>query len=114
MTKLLRLIIGLVALVLIVAFSIANRGVVEVGLAPLPSTIELPVYGVFLLGLIIGVLVGGVGVWLGGHAYRRDARKLRNRAWALENQVNVLNRQADQEQAKRYTAGRALAHQSNP
>jgi len=113
MTKLLRLIVGLVALALIIAFAIANRAVVEVGLAPLPSKIELPVYGVFLLGLIIGVLVGGIGVWLGGHAYRRDARKLRNRTWALENQINVLNRQADQEQAKRYTAGRALAHQGS-
>jgi uncharacterized integral membrane protein len=111
MTKLLRLIVGLVALVVIIGFAIANRAVVEVGIAPLPSKIELPVYGVFLLGLVVGVLVGGIGVWLGGHARRRDARKLRNRAWALENQVNVLNRQADQEQAKRYTAGRALATQ---
>jgi uncharacterized integral membrane protein len=109
MAKLLRLIIGLVALVLIIAFAIANREVVEVGLAPFPTRIELPVYGVLLLGLIIGVLVGGIGVWLGGHAYRRDAKKLRNRTWALENQVNVLNRQADEERAKRYTAGRALA-----
>ena len=39
MTKLLRLIIGIVALVLIIAFAIANRGVVEVGLAPFPTTI---------------------------------------------------------------------------
>jgi uncharacterized integral membrane protein len=113
MTKLLRLIVGLVALLVIIGFAIANRDVVEVGLAPLPSKIELPVYGVFLLGLIIGVLVGGIGVWLGGHAYRRDARKLRSRTWALENQINVLNRQADQEQAKRYTAGRTLAHQGS-
>jgi uncharacterized integral membrane protein len=109
MTKLLRLLIALVALVLIIGFAIANREVVEVGLAPLPSTIELPVYGVFLLGLVLGVLVGGIGVWLGGHARRRDARRLRNRTWALENQVQTLNRQAEQEQAKRYAAGRALA-----
>jgi uncharacterized integral membrane protein len=111
MTKLLRLLVGLVALVVIIGFAIDNRAVVEVGLAPLPTRIELPIYGVFLLGLVIGVLVGGIGVWLGGHAQRRDAKKLRNRAWALENQVNVLSRQADQEQAKRYTAGRALATQ---
>jgi uncharacterized integral membrane protein len=111
MTKLLRLLVGLVALVVIIGFAIANRAVVEVGLAPLPTRIELPIYGVVLLGLVIGVLVGGIGVWLGGHAQRRDAKKLRNRAWALENQVNVLSRQADQEQAKRYTAGRAVATQ---
>jgi uncharacterized integral membrane protein len=109
MVKLLRLIIGIVALLVIIGFAIANRSVVQVGLAPLPTTIELPVYGVFLLGLVVGVLVGGIGVWLGGHAKRREARKARNRAWALENQLNVLKREADREQAKRYTAGRELA-----
>jgi uncharacterized integral membrane protein len=109
MIKLLRLIVGIVALVVIIAFAIANRGVVEVGLAPFPTTIELPVYGVFLFGLVLGVLVGGIGVWLGGHARRRDARKQRNRAWALENQLNVLKREADREEARRYSAGRQLA-----
>jgi uncharacterized integral membrane protein len=109
MAKLLRLIIGLVALVIIIGFAIANRSVVQVGLAPLPSTIELPVYGVFLLGLVIGVLVGGIGVWLGGHARRRETRRARNRAWALENQLNVLKRETDREQAKRNAASRELA-----
>jgi lipopolysaccharide assembly protein A len=110
MIKLLRLLVGIVALVIVIAFAIANRAVVEVGLAPLPTTVELPVYGVFLLGLVVGVLAGGIGVWLGGHAKRRDARKLRHRTWALENQVNVLKRDADQAQAKSYSAGRDLAH----
>jgi lipopolysaccharide assembly protein A len=109
MIKLLRLIIGIVALVVIIAFAIANRGVVQVGLVPFPTTIELPVYGVFLFGLVVGVLVGGIGVWLGGHAKRRDARKLRRRAWALENQLNVQKREADREQARRSSAGRELA-----
>jgi uncharacterized integral membrane protein len=109
MIKLLRLLIGIVALVVIIAFAIANRGVVEVGLVPLPTTIELPVYGVFLFGLVVGVLVGGIGVWFGGHAKRRDAKKLRHRAWALENQLNILKRESDREQARRYSAGRELA-----
>jgi hypothetical protein len=109
MIKLLRLIIAIAALVVIIAFAIANRGVVQVGLLPFPTTIELPVYGVFLFGLVVGVLVGGIGVWLGGHAKRREARKARNRAWALENQLNVLKREADREQAKRYSARRELA-----
>jgi uncharacterized integral membrane protein len=109
MIKLLRLIVGIVALVVIIAFAIANRGIVEVGLAPFPTTIELPVYGVFLLGLVVGVLVGGAGVWLAGHAKRREARRARNRAWVLENQVNALKREAEREQATRHTAGRQLA-----
>jgi uncharacterized integral membrane protein len=109
MIKLLRLIVGIVALAVIIAFAIANRSVVQVGLVPFPTTIELPVYGVFLLGLVVGVLVGGIGVWIGGHAKRREARKARNRAWALENQLNALKREADRDQAKRHAAGRELA-----
>ena len=108
MIKLLRLIVAIAALAIIIAFAIANRAVVEVGLVPFPTTIELPVYGVFLLGLVVGVLAGGIGVWIGGHARRREARKARNRAWALENQLNVLKREADREQARRYAAGREL------
>lgn len=108
MVKLLRLIVGIVALVIVIAFAIANRTPVQVGMAPFPTTIELPVYGVLLLGLVIGVLVGGIGVWIGGHAKRREAKKARNRAWALENQLNILKREADREQARRYAAGREL------
>ena len=104
MIRFLRLLIAIVALVLVIGFAVANREVVEVGLAPWPSTIELPVYGVFLLGLVVGALVGGISVWFAGHARRREARKARRRAWALENQLNVVKREADREQAKRYTA----------
>jgi lipopolysaccharide assembly protein A len=107
MAKILRLIIGLVALVVIIAFAIANRGPVQVGLAPFPETVELPVYGVFLFGLIVGVLVGGAGVWLGGHARRRAARRNRDRLRVLENQMSEIKRQAEQEQLKAY-AGRRL------
>jgi uncharacterized integral membrane protein len=93
MTRLVRLIVGLIALLIIVIFAIANRAPVEVSFAPLPLAIELPVYGVFLLGLVIGGLLGGAVVWLNGHPYRRDARRLRNKVWALENQLEVLMKQ---------------------
>jgi uncharacterized integral membrane protein len=109
MAKFLRLIIGLVALVVIVAFAIANRAPVQVGLAPFPTTFELPVYAVFLFGLIVGVLVGGIGAWLGAHGRRREARRNRNRLWALENQMNALKRRAEQEQAKAYAERRLPA-----
>lgn len=109
MIKLLRLMVGIVALAIIIAFAIANRAVVEVGLVPFPSTIELPVYGVFLLGLVVGALAGGIVVWLGGHGYRRDARRLRHRTWALENQMDVVKRQTEREQAQAYADRRLPA-----
>ena len=59
MIRLIRLILALVGLIVIVAFAIANRAPVEVSFAPLPFVVELPVYGVLLLGLVIGGLLGG-------------------------------------------------------
>jgi uncharacterized integral membrane protein len=111
MIRLLRLLLGLVALIVIVAFAIANRTPVDVSFAPLPITIELPVYGAFLFGLIVGVLVGGVGVWLGGLGRRRNARKMRNKVWALENQLKLQNEQEDKARAAQYTARKAMALQ---
>jgi uncharacterized integral membrane protein len=109
MTRLVRLIVGLIALLIIVIFAIANRSPVEVSFAPLPLAIELPVYGVFLLGLVIGGLLGGAVVWLNGHPYRRDARRLRNRVWALENQLELLKKQ--ERSAAASQAGRGLVAQ---
>lgn len=112
MVRSLRLLLGLVALVVIVAFAIANRTPVDVSFAPLPVTIELPLYGAFLFGLIIGILVGGIGVWLGGLAGRREARRLRNRVWALENQMSILKEQEEKARAERYTAQKTMALQA--
>ena len=54
MIKILRVLLGLLGLVVVVAFAVANRMPVAVSLAPLPIVLELPVYGVFLLGLVLG------------------------------------------------------------
>ena len=70
MIKILRVVLGLAALVVVVAFAVANRMPVAVSLAPLPIVLELPVYGVFLLGLVLGGLLGGIALWLGGARYR--------------------------------------------
>jgi lipopolysaccharide assembly protein A len=112
MVRSLRLLLGLVALVVIMAFAIANRTPVDISFAPLPVTLELPVYGAFLFGLVIGVLIGGIGVWLGGLAERHRARRLRNKVWALENQLNLLKQQEDKAQAERYGARKSLALQA--
>jgi lipopolysaccharide assembly protein A len=112
MVRSLRLLLALVALIVIVAFAIANRTPVDVSFAPLPMTIELPLYGAFLFGLIIGTLVGGIGVWLGGLAQRHRARRLRSRVWALENQLSLLKQQEEKAQAERYGAQKSLALQA--
>jgi lipopolysaccharide assembly protein A len=109
MARTLRLLLGLAALSVIVAFAVANRTPVDVGFAPLPANVELPLYGVFLIGLIVGVLVGGIGVWLRGLGHRRQAKRLRSKVWALENQLQILKEQEDKARAERYTAQRSIA-----
>ena len=112
MIKFLRIVLALAGLIVIVAFAVANRTPVDVSFAPLPIVIELPVYGVFLLGLVLGGLLGGIAVWLGGAGYRRQARRLRNKVWALENQVAVLNRQEQTARAEGYSAERGMVARS--
>jgi uncharacterized integral membrane protein len=105
MIKILRILLGLVGLLVVVAFAVANRTPVAVSLAPLPIVLELPVYGVFLLGLVLGGLLGGIALWLGGARSRWRARRLRNQVGALESQMAVLKKR---EQTGR-TAGYAAA-----
>ena len=112
MVRILRLLLAFVALVIIVTFAIANRTPVEVSFAPLPAATELPVYGVFLLGLVLGALIGGFGMWLGRLGLRREARRLRNRLWAVENQISLLKQQEEKAHAESYSAQRALSRQA--
>jgi uncharacterized integral membrane protein len=114
MTRLVRLVLGLAGLVVIVAFAIANRAPVDVSFAPFPVQVELPVYGVLLLGLVLGGLIGGSAVWLGGHRHRRAARRMRNKVWALENQLEVLQKREQSTRAEAYAAGRGMAAQGAP
>jgi uncharacterized integral membrane protein len=111
MIRLIRTILALVGLIVIVAFAIANRAPVDVSFAPLPIALELPVYGVFLIGLVIGGLLGGIAVWLSGFGKRLAARRMRNKVWALENQVAALKQQERSAQAQGYAPGRTMAPQ---
>jgi uncharacterized integral membrane protein len=108
MIRTLRILLALAAFVVIVAFAIANRTPVAVSLAPLPIVTELPVYGVFLLGLVVGGLIGGLAVWLSDIPARREARRMRNKVWALENQMAALKKQEQQAHAQSYSAQREV------
>jgi len=112
MIKIFRILLGLAGVIIIGAFSVSNRGLVEMGLWPLPNTIEVQLFWVFLFGLAVGIVLGGIGTWLGGMRKRREGRKMRNKAWALENQVKVMKDQQQAAEAEAYEASRAL--QSSP
>ena len=66
MIKIFRLLLGLVGLVVIASFAVSNRQTVEMALWPLPDTFQVQLFWVFLLGLVVGAVLGGLGAWLGG------------------------------------------------
>ncbi|WP_222184231.1 LapA family protein [Geminicoccus harenae] len=113
MVKFLRTILALVGLLVIVLFAIGNRQPVEISLWPTPFMVDLPLYGVFLVAMIIGVILGGIASWLGGHDKRVEASRTRRKLAILQEQE--LRRRRDEEAsaaalaAKNVTPTRALA-----
>ena len=72
--------------VLLVLFALANRQMVHVGLDPfgadsalLPG-FEVPLYALIYAILILGVLLGGLAVWLTQGRHRRERRHYRREA----------------------------------
>ena len=66
-----------------VAFAIANRHSVQVGLDPLtsgppaPDSPQLPLFLIVFAALILGALLGGIAAWFGQGKHRRAARLAR-------------------------------------
>ena len=67
-----------------VVFSLSNRSIVLIKFSPLPFTIEAPIYLVLMSILFIGVLLGGVVMWLSGLDKRRVVRSQTRRLRLLE------------------------------
>jgi uncharacterized integral membrane protein len=84
MLKLVRTLLGILGVVLVTMFALANRGPIEVDLLFLPEKLSVPAYGLFLAGLLSGALLGGIAVWIGGWRARREGRLARRRLAALE------------------------------
>jgi uncharacterized integral membrane protein len=83
-----------VALV-IVLFSVANRGAVRVSLDPFSRDLpmlsyELPLFAVVLAAIAIGVLVGGLASWIAQGKHRKAARRNRREAEALRSETQAL------------------------
>ncbi|HET6521073.1 MAG TPA: LapA family protein [Geminicoccaceae bacterium] len=107
MTKLIRILLAVVVGLVIIVFSVANRGPVEVSFAPFPTALEVPLYGVALMFLFLGVLAGGIAAWLNGAQARGENRRLRRRLTGLETQVDVLKRQLAEAEDRRVAAAAA-------
>ncbi|MGI9486810.1 MAG: lipopolysaccharide assembly protein LapA domain-containing protein [Geminicoccaceae bacterium] len=107
MIKIFRLLLGLAGLVIIVSFAVSNRQPVDMAFWPLPETISVQLFWVFLFGLVVGAVLGGLGAWLGGLRKRRDGRQMRRKAEDLEGQLRAIRQQQEAAEAKAHEEAKA-------
>jgi hypothetical protein len=86
------------AAVLIIGFAIANRTWVDMSLDPFDRdhpalALHMPLWGVTVLGLFLGVIAGWVACWLKQSRWRRMARELKAEAHRLRSENARLEMQ---------------------
>ncbi|MCB2053248.1 MAG: DUF1049 domain-containing protein [Geminicoccaceae bacterium] len=97
--RLARFALILVATVLIVAFCVVNRMHVPISFFPLPwPPLDLPVYGVLLIGVALGVTIGGLSLWLSLSPMRTEYRQLKRR-FRLQEQEERFRREREEAEA---------------
>ena len=85
--------------IVIIAFAVANRQIVTVSLDPFSAehpaaSVALPLFGLIIVFLIVGVLIGGIAAWLRQARWRRMARRLEREAGALRGEIEEFKRTA--------------------
>ena len=83
----------------IVALAVANREMIAVSFDPFSSAdpafaVTLPLYGLALILLIAGVLIGGIASWLKQQKWRRVARRLEAENRALRAELDSMRRRS--------------------
>ncbi len=98
MKRILSWCIGLPVAIILVAFAIANRRVVDVSFDPLSVeapwlSIPMPLWAVLYSGIFIGLIAGGVASWLKQGKWRKTARVSRSEVDTLRNENDRLKNQ---------------------
>jgi uncharacterized integral membrane protein len=80
---------------LIVLFSVANRGPVRISFDPISRdapalAYDIPLFAVVLAALALGVLIGGLASWLTQGKHRKAARRNRREVETLREQTQAL------------------------
>jgi uncharacterized integral membrane protein len=102
MRLLFRLAMLVVAIVLVV-FAVSNRGMIALGLWPLPDVVELPLFLIILGCLLIGFVAGEMAAWVSGRHWRREVRRSARRVAVLERELETVR--AEREPAPTRLAG---------
>ncbi len=103
MMRFLRGLLAVLGVLVITLFAVANRTPVEISFWPTPMVIDLPLYGVFLLGFVLGCLLGAGILSLDLLRLRIENHRLRRRLHGYEYQRR-LREEAEEEAALRRAA----------
>lgn len=115
MLRIVRLLAAFVGLVLVTLFAIGNRSPVDVSFWPSPVTVDLPLYGVFLIGLGLGVLVTAAIAAVELFRLRLQNRRLARRLHGYEYQARLRESTEDEEAVRRIRErGRSTALVAGP
>ncbi len=100
--RLLWIVLGVPVAAVTVAIAIANTQRVRLVLdpfrpdAPTLTTPPIPLYGLLLGALILGVVLGGISTWMTQGRWRRTARVKSQDAMRWQQEVDRLSRERDQ------------------
>jgi uncharacterized integral membrane protein len=75
----------------VVVFSVANHGTTELSLWPvLTQPVPFPVYGIALVGLFLGFVLGGIVSWAQNGRTRRRVRDLQKQSEADQREIAMV------------------------
>jgi lipopolysaccharide assembly protein A len=77
----------LIGALVLILLAVSNREMVSLTLWPLPFLVDLPLYLVFFVSLLVGLLIGASAAWIAGGRLRRELRRRRRRIEALEREL---------------------------
>jgi uncharacterized integral membrane protein len=87
--------LALVLVLVTIVFAINNRAPSSLDFWPLPFVVNLPLYGLVLLGLLIGFLIGASTSWLAGGKWRRLARMRKREIEIQAKEISELKKPED-------------------
>jgi uncharacterized integral membrane protein len=89
--------------VIIIGFAVANRQAVTISFDPFDAShpaysMTLPLFVLFFLLVIFGVLIGGIAAWMRQSRWRSAARRAEARNRALDAELTTLRRRVEAEE----------------
>jgi uncharacterized integral membrane protein len=96
--RLLSWIVGLPVALVLIAFAVANRHVVDVSFDPLSqqdpwASLSVPLWTVLFFGIFCGLVVGWIGAWLKQGKWRRAARQARGELATTQSEAARMRRE---------------------